>query len=385
MIANRLAQRAGSAVTVGVAVYVLSLPDGAPISIKALCAHFSEGEILIGRALRELEADGWIERRVERTTGGRIRTRTFFYDDPARRHREPTPEPYEPYRPNGPYEPYGPPAPPSSSPTPAPTPATARASDPNRAPGLAPLPALAPALLPLPAPAPAPAPAPEETPAAPKEPPCPVPRTAPASLTPTSLTPTSVTPTSLTSASPTPSEAEAATAVLGALRVRDARLLLSERETRQLVPAVVGWMRIGAEAAEIVEALTSGLPARIDRRPARLLAYRLRTCAPSRHRDATTDTTATAAGTTAGTAASGAAGRAPGALTAVPPLQNCDGCDRAFRSPRPGKCRDCRDSSDCHRPEGGKGERAQPGDSGRESPGSTGSEQTRNATVMYAQ
>ncbi|MFF3763108.1 hypothetical protein ACFYYR_03330 [Streptomyces sp. NPDC001922] len=354
MIANRLAQRAGSAVTVGVAVYVLSLPDGAPISIKALCAHFSEGEILIGRALRELEADGWIERRVERTAGGRIRTRTFFYDDPARRHREPTPEPYEPYelyKPNGPFEPYGPPAPPSSSsppsssPTPAPTPATARASDPNRAPGLAPLTALAPA----------------ETPTAPEEPPCPVPRTAPASLTPTSVTPASLTPTSSTptsitpaspaAASPTPSEAEAATAVLGALRVRDARLLLSERETRQLVPAVVGWMRLGAEAAEIVEALTSGLPARIDRRPARLLAYRLRTCTPSRHRDTPADRTA---GTTTGTTPGTATGRAPGAVTAVPPLQNCDGCDRAFRSPRPGKCRDCRDCSG--RPESGNSE-----------------------------
>ena len=47
VLANRLARRAGSAVTIGVAAYVFSLPDGAPISIKALCAHFDEE---IGRA-----------------------------------------------------------------------------------------------------------------------------------------------------------------------------------------------------------------------------------------------------------------------------------------------------------------------------------------------
>ncbi|GAA3820778.1 helix-turn-helix domain-containing protein [Streptomyces coacervatus] len=84
VIANSLAQRPGSAVTVGVAVYILSLPDGAAVSIAALCAHFSEGEILISRALRELEAAGYLERRRERCTGGRIRTRTYFHDVPAR-------------------------------------------------------------------------------------------------------------------------------------------------------------------------------------------------------------------------------------------------------------------------------------------------------------
>lgn len=84
VIANSLAQRPGSAVTVGVAVYILSLPDGAVVSIAALCAHFSEGEILISRALRELEAAGYLERRRERGPGGRIRTRTYFHDVPVR-------------------------------------------------------------------------------------------------------------------------------------------------------------------------------------------------------------------------------------------------------------------------------------------------------------
>ncbi|EFL23827.1 conserved hypothetical protein [Streptomyces himastatinicus ATCC 53653] len=83
VIANALAQRRGSAVTVGVAAYILSLPDGAPVSIAALCAHFTEGEILISRALRELEAAGYLVRRRERGPGGVIRTRTFFYDVPG--------------------------------------------------------------------------------------------------------------------------------------------------------------------------------------------------------------------------------------------------------------------------------------------------------------
>ncbi|GAA0486586.1 hypothetical protein [Streptomyces olivaceiscleroticus] len=83
VLANRLAQRAGSAVTVGVAAYLLSLPDGAPVTIAALCAHFREGKIAIAAALRELEAEGWLERRVERGPRGRITTRTLVYDLPG--------------------------------------------------------------------------------------------------------------------------------------------------------------------------------------------------------------------------------------------------------------------------------------------------------------
>ncbi|MGN9793725.1 hypothetical protein ACTMTU_21845 [Streptomyces sp. OZ13] len=99
VIANALLQRRGSAVTVGVAGYI---PDGAPVRIDALCEHFTEGEILISRALRELEADGYLERRRERGPSGRLRTRTFFHDVPPvpsgddpepSPPREPAPEP----------------------------------------------------------------------------------------------------------------------------------------------------------------------------------------------------------------------------------------------------------------------------------------------------
>ncbi|MFI6339437.1 hypothetical protein [Streptomyces sp. NPDC050535] len=97
VIANALAQRRGSAVTVGVAAYILSLPDGSIVSIAALCAHFDEGEILISRALRELEAAGYLERRRERGPDGQIRTRTYFHDVP-RGQGESTPPPERPLR-----------------------------------------------------------------------------------------------------------------------------------------------------------------------------------------------------------------------------------------------------------------------------------------------
>jgi len=216
VISNRLAQLPGSAVTVGVGVYILSLPDGAPVSIAALCAHFSEGEILIARALNELEAAGYLERRRERTTGGRIRTRTFAYDVPrtaASPSRPPRPEPSRPV------------APPTSAP-----------ADPQ------------------------------------------------------------------------------AVAVLSSLRSRDPRLLLSEREIAQLAPAVTEWLARGIEPHQLAATLTTGLPAHIERRPARLLAYRLAALLPPAAPD----------------------------RAVVVPLQTCDGCERAFRAPEPALCHDCR-------------------------------------------
>ncbi|MGO4424661.1 hypothetical protein AB4Z54_39695, partial [Streptomyces sp. MCAF7] len=96
VIANALAQRRGSAVTIGVAAYILSLPDGAPVSIAALCEHFTEGEILISRALRELEAAGYLERRRERGPGGLVRTRTYVRDVPGSEPQRDLPTPPAP-------------------------------------------------------------------------------------------------------------------------------------------------------------------------------------------------------------------------------------------------------------------------------------------------
>lgn len=248
ILANRLAQRSGSAVTVGVAAYLLSLPDGTPVTAKALCAHFDEGDITIRRALRELEAEGWLERRIERSARGTLTTRTFVYDQPG-----------------------------------------ARA---DAAPVLA---AVPPPVLAA-VPEPVPAPEPEEVRGAEREPVPPAPSTQ-------------------------------AAGVLGALRRRDPRLALSEREVARLGPAVDEWFARGAWPDEIAEALTAGLPDRLSGRPAGLIAYRLRELLPPRR---------------SATEPAGAQRPGPTPPLRPVPLQNCDGCDRAFRSSTPGRCRDCR-------------------------------------------
>ncbi|MFP8962162.1 hypothetical protein ACLIYP_16635 [Streptomyces nanhaiensis] len=220
VLANALAQRPGSAVTIGVAAYIASLPDGAPVSITALCEHFSEGEILISRALRELEASGYLERRRERGPDGRVRTRTYFHDVPPG-DDDPDPTP-----------------PPGRRPRPAPArvPAPRTASDP------APLPS---------APAPATA-APDPLPAVVRSPQAPPAQPAP-----------------LGEADPD------AVRVLASLRAADPRLILSESEATRLAPDVARWLAAGVSPARITETLTAGLPERLLARPARILAFRL--------------------------------------------------------------------------------------------------------------
>ncbi|KIZ13996.1 hypothetical protein [Streptomyces natalensis] len=239
VLANRLAQRAGSAVTVGVAAYILSLPDGSPVTIQALCAHFAEGKVVISAALRELEDGGWLERRVERGPGGRIVTRTFAYDLPGA-VPEKTEETEE-------------------------TAGVQEAAYVQEAAGS------------------------RETETA-------------------------------TEAEPAGAPAPPAADLLVRLRHRDRRLLLSEREIAALAPAVAEWLDRGIAPQAITAALTDGLPPRINRRPARLLAHRLAVLRPP-----------APMGPPPGT------GRSP-----VVPLQNCDGCDRAFRADRPGCCLSCR-------------------------------------------
>ncbi|MFM9698925.1 hypothetical protein [Streptomyces europaeiscabiei] len=221
VISNSLAQRRGSAVTVGVAVYILSLPDGTPVSITALCEHFDEGEILISRALRELEAAGYLERRRERTPAGKIRTRTYFYDIPG---GDPDLNP----------DPDGPPEPP-------------RPRRPRKQPATA-------AVTPTPAPASvAVAVAVEEAVAAPVQ------AEAEAPVQPAA-----------TDADPR------AIAVLAALRRVDPRLVVSEREAARLAPAVTRWLTAGILPTQITDHLTTGLPDRLLVRPAGILAHRLK-------------------------------------------------------------------------------------------------------------
>ncbi|MBH1935859.1 helix-turn-helix domain-containing protein [Streptomyces sp. AV19] len=108
--------------------------------------------------------------------------------------------------------------------------------------------------------------------------------------------------------------------LLAALRRRDPRLLLSRKDIAALAPAVRDWLDRGISPAQITRTLTADLPVGPIRRPARLLAHRLREWIPP-HLPAIEE-------------------------KQVPPrphpLQTCDGCDRAFRAPAPGLCRDCR-------------------------------------------
>ncbi|MGW1670269.1 hypothetical protein [Streptomyces sp. NPDC002324] len=231
VISNALAQRRGSAVTVGVAAYISSLPSGTCVSIAALCEHFDEGEILISRALRELEAAGYLERRRERTPTGQVRTRTYFYDVPG---GGPEPDP----------DPYGPPEPPrprrsrKQSATATPAPGAVRDTEGAPVPG-------------------------EETTAETAEP--------EAQAEPESK------PESKPEAPVPPADSDPrAIAVLAGLRRADPRLVLSEREAARLAPAVTRWLGAGLLPTQITDHLTVRLPADLLVRPAGILAYRLK-------------------------------------------------------------------------------------------------------------
>ncbi|MFC4608850.1 helix-turn-helix domain-containing protein [Streptomyces maoxianensis] len=84
VVGNHLAQhRELSAVAIGIGVHIQSLPDGARVSIGKLIERFPEGEVRIARALRELEAAGYLERRLGRIASGRVVTRTTWYERPG--------------------------------------------------------------------------------------------------------------------------------------------------------------------------------------------------------------------------------------------------------------------------------------------------------------
>ncbi|WP_405817612.1 hypothetical protein OG241_23620 [Streptomyces sp. NBC_01390] len=227
VIANALAQQRGSAVTIGVAAYILSVPDGARISIAALCAHFDEGEILISRALRELEAAGYLERRRVRGADGRVRTQTFFYDVPRAASGRPT---LPPPQPTGPRKP-------------EPVENDQRAA------------------------------APGTEAAAPVTPVTPLPPVSPETATPVPLPPVATAPPpplGLAEADPQ------AVVILASLRIVDRRLILSRSEVAELAPAVAEWLGQGLRPEEITGALTNDLPDHFRARPARVLAFRLR-------------------------------------------------------------------------------------------------------------
>ncbi|MGW0394226.1 helix-turn-helix domain-containing protein [Streptomyces sp. NPDC003042] len=129
VVGNHLAQHAEmSLVAIGLALHIQSLPTGARIGIKDLAARFPESEHRVARALRELEAHGYLKRTRERLPGGQVVTRTVSYNRPgylsaaeeAAHLRAPqNPAPAPPPAPAAP----APPADPSPAPAPLPRPA----------------------------------------------------------------------------------------------------------------------------------------------------------------------------------------------------------------------------------------------------------------------
>ncbi|MFF4604008.1 helix-turn-helix domain-containing protein [Streptomyces sp. NPDC001339] len=93
IIGNHLAQHSElSFLARGLATYIQSLPEGAPVDIRTLAQQSREGRDRIAAALRELEAYGYLERVRQRMPDGRIITVTNYYNNPkatrARRARE---------------------------------------------------------------------------------------------------------------------------------------------------------------------------------------------------------------------------------------------------------------------------------------------------------
>lgn len=275
VIGNHLAQhRSLSLVAIGLAAYIQSLPTGARVGIKRLTERFREGETRIAGALLELEAHGYLERSRVRLASGQIVTRTVSYNRPAAARRHPSPV--------------------TPAPEPDPDPVRDSASEPEPVPEPVSEAPLVPEAEPVPEPVPelepVPEPAPAEAGAAPP---------------------------------PRPGKADAgrreAMDLLARLREDDARLLLGERDVRQLADGVSAWLERGAEPEAVRHVLSARLPDDM-RSPAAVIGYRLKAGLPP-HLPA-----------------------APAARAVRPPdpLQTCDGCERAFRSPDPGaRCRDC--------------------------------------------
>ncbi|MFD5520404.1 hypothetical protein [Streptomyces sp. NPDC127066] len=234
IVGNHLAQHPRlSAMAIGIGVHIQSLPDGASVTVKALTLRFPEGEVTIGRALRELEAAGYLVRRRVPLGGGRIATRTFFLDCPAMAVRAPVRGKGSAGDGRGAVE------------TTVPVPPVAEVES---------------GLLPVSGTVAVPRPAEGSRP----------------DLAATSVRTRRVAP------GPVTVPTGPAAGLLARLRLADPRLLLSERDVQRLAPAVETWLARAATPDQITRTLTAALPSDADpiRHPARFVEYRLTTFLP---------------------------------------------------------------------------------------------------------
>ncbi|WP_369357730.1 helix-turn-helix domain-containing protein [Streptomyces sp. cg2] len=181
---------------IGLAVYILSLPEGSQVDIRSLSKRFPEGRERIASGLRELERHGYLKRVTKRLDDGRLVTVTTSYNNPsATQARQAGEADVVPVRPQ--------------------LSARRKTADPPERP--------APTLAPV-----ARAPQPK------LRSPLPRPRSAQHHTT--------------------------ATALLANLRRDDARLLLPVREIDRLAPGVAAWLERGVPPEAVRRALSADLP-----------------------------------------------------------------------------------------------------------------------------
>ncbi|EFL01521.1 conserved hypothetical protein [Streptomyces sp. SPB78] len=285
VVANALAQHRNlDYLAIGIATYMLSVPEGTKVSIKALTERDPRhGEHAISGALRRLEAVGFLRRETSRLPTGRIVTRTFIHTVPV---RDDAPEAVR-------VEPI------AAEPA-APVREEARASVREEAR----------------------ASVREEAGAAPKAAPAPVRDTTPAPVRDTA--PAAPAP------APPPRTYGIAAHVLSALHREDPRLVLPERDLARLTPLAAAWLERDVDRDALRAALLAHLPQHIHR-PAAFLAHRLVTDLPAPPTKLPT------------TFRAGSAPVEPSNLPDVRPSawwHSCDVCERALRY-GPGRCRDC--------------------------------------------
>jgi predicted transcriptional regulator len=298
IVGNHLAQHRGlSATAIGIAVHILSLPEGARVDIRSLAERFPEGRARIACALRELEARGYVERVRERLPSGQVVTRTYAFHAPAltRARREGEPETAV--------------APAASAPQASPRITAASA------PGLA--------VLDLTPSGGSPFEAVSEPVVAAEV------AHVGGSVAEAERTTEAEPPETTAAPAESGPPRAAAEALLAGLRRTDIRLTLSGREVRRLAPLVVAWFENGLGRASVIHALTDGLPLHV-RHPAGFLRKRLLDLLPP-----------------ALPSPPEAGGGGP-LLNQQPPrssaMPDCEGgCERPFRAPFRGAwCRDCR-------------------------------------------
>ncbi|MFI8517550.1 helix-turn-helix domain-containing protein [Streptomyces sp. NPDC085481] len=297
IVGNHLLQHGElTGLAIGIGSHIQSLPEGAPIDIKSIARNLREGTTRTARAMRELEAHGYLRRERVRLPNGRIVTRTVFCNQPDRGRTSADTRTARPAAPKPKSQPKPRPEPRRRALPAAPEPAPTPRPEPRRR-----------ALPAAPEPAPTPRPEPRRRALPPVPKPAPTPRPEPRRR---------ALPAVPQPGYPAPDLLLTAAEVLTGLRLRDPRLLLSAADTEHLAPGVAAWLERDVAPDAVRHALTADLPEPLWR-PAALLAHRLaallpapppfRAPAPQRH-----------------------------------PLQNCDVCDRAYRGPEPGRCGSCR-------------------------------------------